>query len=114
EAPIGLVWNRFVQLSIGARQRRRAALDRLTGEAALGGELEPDELRREPVHGGTAEYPAHRVEQVAVGRFAVEQARHLVAKPLEHGLELELARDNLRGVQERRLLAQPPTVLLEQ
>jgi hypothetical protein len=46
--------------------------DRLAGEAAVGGELETDELRSEPVHGGAAQRPAHRVEQVAIGRFAVE------------------------------------------
>ena len=52
------------------------------------------------MHRGAAERPAHRVEQVAIGRFAVEQPRHLVDEPLEHGLELELARDDLRGAQQ--------------
>src|SRR5204862_328260 len=54
------------------------------------------------------------VEQVAVGGLAIEQPGDLVDEPLEHRLELELARDDLGRTQERRLLQQAPPIFFEQ
>ena len=63
---------------------------------------------------GAAQDSALPVEQVAVGGLAIEQPRDLVDEPLEHRLELELARDDLGRTQECRLLQQPPSIFFEQ
>src|SRR5205823_11210840 len=52
--------------------------------------------------------------EVAVGRVGLEELRHLLHQPLENDIELELARHDLRRVQERRLLLQAPLVFGEQ
>ena len=67
-------------------------------------ELEADQRLVEPVHGGAAEHAPLVVEQVAVGRVGTEELRHLLDEPAQHRVELELARHDLRSVQERRLL----------
>ena len=66
------------------------------------------------MHGGAAQRSTLAVEQVAVGRLAPEQPGDLVDEPLENGLELELAGDDLCRAQERRLLQQTLPVLFEQ
>ena len=91
-----------------------AATHRLAGERTLRRKLDFDELGREAVHGSAAENAPSRVEEVAVGRFGLEQLRHLDHEPLEHGLDLELARHHLGCLHQRGLSAQPQPVLLEQ
>ena len=59
------------------------------------------------MHRGAAQNAALGVDEVAVGRVRVEQLGHLLDEPFEHRLDLELARHDLRGVQQRCLLVEP-------
>ena len=88
--------------------------DRPPGETLIGRELEADQLVLETVHRGAAQRSPLAIEQVAVRGLAPQQAGDLVDEPLKHGLELELAGDDLRRAQERRLLQQTLPVLIEQ
>ena len=88
-------------------------LNRLSGQSLLGRELEADELQLEPVYGRAAQSSALTVQQVTIGRLAVEESRDFVDEPPEHGLELQLAGDDLRRAQKRRLLLKPSVVLIE-
>ena len=66
------------------------------------------------MHGGAAERAALLVEEVAVRGVCLEKRRDLVDEPLEHGAQVELAAQHLRGPQERSLLAELLLVLREQ
>ena len=101
-------------LRVVVRQRRAAADDRAAGKTSVRGELEADHLVRQAVDGSAPENPALRLEQVAVDRLGAEQARHLVHEALEDGVQLELARDHLRRLEQRALLAEPPFVLFQE
>ena len=89
--------DRAVALAITGRPRAR----RRRREPWSGENSNPTSARVEAVHRGAAKHAALGVEQVAVGRVGVEQLGHLLDEPLEHGLELELARHDLRRVQQR-------------
>ena len=91
-----------------------AARDRPPGETAIRRELEADQLLRQAVHGGAAKNVSLGVEQEAVDRFGLEEPGNLVDEPLQDGVELELARHDLRRLEQRALLAEPPLVLREQ
>ena len=67
-----------------------------------------------PVHRRTAKNAPLGVDEIAVGRVCAEQLGHFLHEPFEHGLDLELARHDLRCVQERGLLIEPPPILGEQ
>ncbi len=77
-------------------------------------ELESDEGRVEPVDRGAAKHAPLGVEEITVRRVGAEQLGHLLHEPFEHRLDLELARHDLRRVQERRLLVEAAPVLCEQ
>ena len=97
-----------------ARHLDPAALDRAARQTRRRVELEADELLWQSVHGGAAQHPAPLVEEVAVRRLAAEQVGDLVDQALEHGVEPQLRRDGLGGLDERLVLPQPARVLLEQ
>ena len=101
-------------LRVIVREGRAAARDRPAGEPLLRRELETDDLLREAVHGRAAEDPALCVEQVAVDRLRAQELGHLVDEPLQHGVQLELARHDLRRFEQRALLAQATLVLGEE
>ena len=88
------------------------------GEAAcdlvIGGKLERHQLVIEPVDGCAPQHRVLVVVEVAVGGVRVEQLGHLDDEPLEHGLEPQLARDDLGGIEQCRLLLESLLVLLEQ
>ena len=81
---------------------------------APGGELELDELRVEAVDGGAPEHRSVGVEEVAVGGIRLEELRHLDDESLEHRLQAQLARHDLSRFEQRRLLLEPFTVLLQE
>ena len=91
--------------SLAAVVTGRSRAERQAGEAGVGRELEADERRIEPVDGGAAQHAPLDVEEAAVGAVDAEQLRHLLDEPLQHELELELARHRARRLQQRRLLA---------
>ena len=95
-------------------RHRPLAAEGEAGDALVGSELEADEARVEAVDGGAAQHPAVAVEQVAVGGVGAQELRHLVDEALQHRVELELARHDLRRVQQRALLFEPATVFREQ
>ena len=66
------------------------------------------------MHRRAAEHFPLLVEQEAVDRLGLQQPGHLVHQPLEHRVELELAGHRLGGLQQRRLLAEPAFVLVQQ
>ena len=106
--------HRVFQLVVVARQHRSLRGNRTPSEPAVARELEPDQLRLEPVDGGAAEDAALRVEQVAVRGLAAQQRGDLVDEALEDSVQLELARQHLPRAQEGRLLLEATLVLLEQ
>ena len=105
--------NRVRQFAVIVRESRGALPDRPARKSPVGRELEADELRLQPVHGGASQRPVLAVEQVAVGCLALEQAGDFVDEPLDHSLELELTGHDLRRAQKRRLLQQTLPVLVE-
>ncbi len=80
----------------------------------LGGKLELHQLVIEPVDGRAPKHRALGVVEVAIGGVGVEQLGHLDDEPLEHGLEPQLARDDLGGGEQCRLLLESLLVLLEE
>ena len=66
------------------------------------------------MHGSAAQHAALAVVEVAVGCVGLEQLGDLVDEPLEHRADLELAAQDLRRAQQRRLLPEPLAVLGEQ
>ena len=66
------------------------------------------------MHRRTPQNAALGVDEVAVGRVRVEQLGHLLHETFEHRLDLELARHDLRGVEQRCLLVEPSLVLGQQ
>ena len=87
---------------------------RLACEAAFRLEFEAHQSRVEPMHRSAAQDAAFLVVEVAVGGVGAKQVRHLLDEPLEHCVELELARQSLGGVQQRGLLFEPARVLAQQ
>ena len=63
---------------------------------------------------GAPQDSALGVEQVAVDGLGAKQPGNLVDQALEDGVQLQLARDHLRGLEQRALLAEPALVLLQQ
>src|SRR5207344_2042542 len=89
--------------------------DRLRlGHPRLGPELEPDQGLVQAVNGRATEDAALAVEQRAVGSVGTQQLGHLFHEATEHRVELELAGHRLGCVEERLLLAETETILLEQ
>jgi len=74
--------------------RRPATRDRLAGKTLVCRKLEPDQRRVEAVDGRAAQDTTGRIEQVAVRRVGLDKPRHLRHEPLEHRLQLQLARQN--------------------
>ena len=114
EALVARVRDRFRQVLVVVGEHGPAAGDRATREAAVGGELEADDALERAVDGGTAQHPAVLVEQEAIHRLGSEQRCHLVDEPLQDRVQLQLARDRLRGLQERGLLAETALVLVQE
>ena len=106
--------NRVGKLVVARGDHRLGLPQGLAGQPLVGGELEADEVGGKTVDGGAAERAARRVEQVAVGGVDLEQLRHLVDEELEDCVELELASERLRGLQEAGLLLDPPLVLRQE
>ena len=71
---------------------RCAAANRGGGDTAVDGELEADDLRRQPVHRCAPEHAVLRLDKVEIGGLDDEQRRDLVDEPLQHCFQLELAR----------------------
>ena len=114
ESRVRLVGDGFEDLRVVLDQRRTAACDRPSGQALVDRELVADQARREAVDGCAAEHAPPGIQQVAVDRLGAKQCRDLVDEALEDRVQLELARDDLCGLQQRALLAEPALVLLEQ
>ena len=76
-----------------------------------GRELAPDGVRVEPVRGGAAQAAPVGVEEVAVGGIGVEQRGSLLDEHLEHGLDVQLAGDDLGRVEQRALPFEAELVL---
>ena len=66
------------------------------------------------MHRCAAQHAALAVVEIAVGGIRLEELRDLVDEPLEHRLDLELAAQDLRGAQQRRLLPETLAVLGEE
>ena len=94
--------------------RMRDRLPEAISDLALCRKLELEKLGIEPVHGCTAKEGSVGVVEVAVGRVGIEELGHLDDEPLEHGLEPQLAGDDLGGLEERRLVVESLRVLHEE
>jgi hypothetical protein len=114
EADVRLVRHRRFDRRIVVRGDRRRAVERRARDPELRRELEADERGIESVYRRAPEHAALHVQQVAVGRVRTEQLRHLFDEALQHRVELQLARHDLRGMQQRRLLFESPPVLREE
>src|SRR5207248_10834552 len=91
---------------------RPRLLERRPGEAAIRGELEPDELGVETADGGAAQDATLAVEEITVGGVGVEELRHLVDEPLQDDVDIELAGHHLRRLQQRALMLEAAPVHL--
>ena len=91
---------------LAARDHRRDERTRITvirvvrhvGKRGVGRALEPDELRRKPMHGRAPKDIPLAIEEVTVRCIGVEQLRHLLDEAVEDDVELELSRHDLRGL----------------
>ena len=114
EVLVDRVRDRLRQCGVVVREHRPATCDRAPREASVGGKLEADEALEQAVYRSAAEHAALGLDQETVHRLGVEQRGDLVDEPLQDRLQLELARHCLRGLEQRRLLPEPPLVLLKQ
>ena len=114
ERLVGRVRHGLGQAGVVVRENRPAPCNRPAREPLVRRELEAHDALEEAVDGGAAEHPALGVEQVAVDRLGAQQLRDLVDEALQNGVQLELARHDLRRLEERALLAEAALVLLEQ
>ena len=83
-------------------------------DPALRDELEPDQAAVEAVDGGTAQDPPRAVDETAVGLVDPEERCHLFDETQEDGVERQLARDDLGGVEQGLLLLESAGVLVEE
>ncbi len=81
---------------------------------ALRDELEPDQAGVESVDRGTAQDPPLAVDEIAIRRVDPQERRHLLDESQEDGVERQLARDDLGGVEQGLLLLEPAGVLVEE
>ena len=89
--------HRVRQVAVPAADERPSLADREAGKPLRRRELEADERRLEPVHGGATQRASLSVEEVAVRRICLEELRDLVDEPLEHGGQIELTAQYLGG-----------------
>src|SRR2546423_3408164 len=94
--------------------RRPLSAQSLSRRSLAGPELEADEVGRQAVDGRAAKRAARSLEEVAVRSLDVEELCDVVDEELQDGVELKLAAERLRRLQERGLLLDPALVLLEQ
>ncbi len=66
------------------------------------------------MHRGAPEHSALAVVEIAVRRVGLEQRCDLVGEPLQDRRQLELPAHHRRRAQQRRALAQPLAVLVDQ
>ena len=114
EARVRLVRHGLLPVVVVVGEHGAALPEGFTGEPATRRELELQQRRVEPVDRGAAQNLALLVQQVTVGRVGVEQLRHLDDEPLQHGLQPQLAGDDLGRLQQGLLLFEPLRVLLQQ
>jgi len=111
ESGVRRIWDGLGDGAVVLGDDRAHGAECCAGNAVLGCEFEADEILGEAVHGCAAQDTAFAVEQVAVGCVGVEQPRHLLDEELQHTVEVELARHDLCGVQQRGVLLEPALVL---
>ena len=114
EILVGRVRHGLKDAAVAVLHHRRAPGDRTSGETLTGGKLEADEAPVEPVNGRASERRAVGAEQVAICRVRLEEKRDLIDEQLKDDLDVEFPRHDLRGFQQRALLAEPELVLAEQ
>jgi hypothetical protein len=113
ESCICVARNRRLERAVGRRGDRLSLLQGPAGQSAVGWKLEAEGVLRQPLHGRAAQDVPVGVEQVAVGGVDPEQLGDLLDQPLEHRLELQVARESLRGAKQTVLLDHPSPFALE-
>src|SRR5439155_2880988 len=114
EAAVRIVRYLLLELVVGLDCDRTLPLHRERGNTAVGRKLEADQVLVEPVDGCTAQRATLGVEEIAVRSVDAEELRHFLDEPAQHDVEVELAADRLRGVEQRALLLDAPLRIPQQ
>ena len=113
EARVAVGGRRLLGLAEVASQHGLAGRDRVADRA--GDRDRPADLvLGQPEHGAADKLVAAGEQRPAVGGVGVDERAKLVDEALDHGVEAEVARERLPGLQQRLLLGQPAVALAQQ